>query len=181
MILGVDPGYRRCGWAVVEDRTGRVRALGVICTEPDDSVDVSTDRARRLGIVSRELRAIAIAWGCTKVAAEQALGHGAAAAVAANQLPWGAVVMLCVALGLELYEVKAKTWQHAVLDIAKGKVDYDQVEAMLADYVGVQLAEALMAIIKEDRTHALDGTGVALLVALRPHLARLIIERSKAA
>ena len=95
-ILGVDPGYAKCGWSVVERRTARVVALGVIVTTQDKTLDLSTDRARRVGSVSADLAAIAKAHRVSTIAAEQALGHGAAAAVAANMLPWGALVMLAV-------------------------------------------------------------------------------------
>ena len=182
MILGVDPGYAKCGWSVVDERCARVVALGVIVTKQDDRLDVAADRAVRMGIVSAELVRIAREYSVTRVAGEEPLGHGAPAAIAANQLPWGAIVMLATVLGLELVMVVAKAWQRAVLDIEAGKVDYDVVEAMLAEYVGAQLAAVLKAIKKGDRTHGLDGTGIALFAALRPHAAtRIIQRRSKAA
>lgn len=190
MILGADPGFARCGWAVVEPRTGRVAGLGVILTEPDPHVikrakkgrpktghvEQSTDRARRVGRVGAELAVIARDYGVTSIAAEQALGHGAAAAVAANMLPWGALVQLAVMLGIALVEVKAKTWQHAVLGVDEGAVDYEVIEKMLARYAGKQAAELLGAIKKANRTHALDGMGVGMLAALRPAAAVTIVK-----
>lgn len=177
MLLGIDPGYAKCGWSVVEPRTGRVLALGLIVTEQDKDADLSTDRARRVAQVGSELAEVVHMYGCTAIAAEQALGHGAAAAVAANQLPWGAVIMLAVTYGLGLMEVRAKCWQLAVLGIDKGKVDYDEVESQLAEYVGAQLADRLRSIKKADRNHALDAVGIGVLAALRPHLANVIVER----
>ncbi len=176
-ILSVDPGYAKCGWSVVEPDTGRVVALGVIVTTKDPRADLSTDRARRVATVSGELAVIAVAHDCTSIAAEQALGHGAAAAVAANMLPWGALVMLAVMRGAQLVEIRAKVWQHAVLGLEAGKVDYAKVEKELARYVGGQLAVELLAIKKADRTHALDACGIGMLAALRPHEATRIVAR----
>lgn len=180
MILGVDPGYANCGWSVVEPRTARVVALGVIVTKKNDRLDLATDRERRVAEVCVELGDIMRRFCCLEIAAEQALGHGASSAVAANMLPWGALIMLAIERGALLRKVTAKTWQHAVLDLAKGAVDYAQVEKLLAAYVGLDLAEVLAAIKKDLRTHALDGTGIGLLGALRPHLTTVIVERRAA-
>lgn len=177
MILGADPGYATCGWSVIEPRTARVVALGVITTTQNKRLDLSTDRARRVAQVCAELADIAARFGCTEIAAEQALGHGASAAVAANMLPWGALIMLAVQRGALLREVRAKTWQHAVLGLEKGAVDYEQVEVMLGGFVGVDLADVIAAIKPKLRTHALDGVGIGLLGALRPHLTTVIVER----
>jgi Holliday junction resolvasome RuvABC endonuclease subunit len=180
VILGVDPGYAKCGWSVVEPMSGRVRALGVIVTTQDPNVAKkkvaqSTDRMRRIADVGAILHARAVQYGCTTIAAEQALQHGAAAAIAANLLPWGALTMLATIAGMELLEVTAKTWQHAVLGVEAGKVDYDELEAMLSGYVDCQVDGGLAAIKKALRTHAIDGVGVGMLAALRPHLATTIV------
>lgn len=194
MILGVDGGYARCGWAVVEPRTARIVALGVIITKQDKRVDASTDRARRVAEVVRQLGEIARQHGCTTIAAEQALGFGPGAAVAANMLPFGAVIGLAVERGLELYEVIATVWQHAVVGLPlpppgrrkKGepkrrKLDYAVVEDALTKYAGQQGQYVLMAIDASDRTHALDGVGIGMLAALMPEQAKRIIERRDAA
>jgi Holliday junction resolvasome RuvABC endonuclease subunit len=51
VILGVDPGYAKCGWSIVEPGTGRVRALGLIQTMKHANLHVSADRAKRVGKV----------------------------------------------------------------------------------------------------------------------------------
>jgi Holliday junction resolvasome RuvABC endonuclease subunit len=166
VILGVDPGYAHCGWAVV-DGSARVVALGVIMTEQDKDVDKSTDRARRVRLVATELVAIVRRHNCRAIAAEQALQHGAAAAIAANLLPWGALIGIAVALGLELYEVPAKTWQHAVTDRPE-RIEYEDLAKSLTQHAAMNCREALAAIAKKKRTHALDGMGVGLFATLRP-------------
>lgn len=180
MILGVDPGYAKCGWAIVEPGTARVVALGLVTTQKRARLHVSADRASRVAEVCEQLRELAHRYGATTIAAEQALGFGAAAAVAANQLPWGAVIMLARMLGVELVEVAAKVWQRAVLGIEPiAKVKYEQVERALTRYVSRQLADVLEGLDRKDRRHPLDSTGVAMLAALRPELATRIIQRKE--
>jgi len=179
MILGVDPGYAKCGWSVV-DALGRVKALGVILTTQDPGVKkktvaLSTDRMRRVSDVGAVLAARAKDYGCTMIAAEQALQHGAAAAIAANLLPWGALTTLATMTGMRLVEITAKTWQHAVLGLEAGAVDYETLEKELSAYVDCQSAVGFDAIKKALRTHAVDAVGVGLLAALRPHLANVIV------
>lgn len=165
MILAVDPGYAKCGWAVIRPRTARVVAIGVVLTEQDKRVDKSTDRARRTAFVIGRLQELAKHHACSTIAAEQALQHGAAAAIAANLLPWGALTGLAVALGAALHEVPAKLWQHAVMPGCT-KIDYEQLERKLGAFVAGQAELELLAIARGHRTHALDAVGVGLLVAL---------------
>lgn len=180
MILGVDPGYAKCGWSVV-DALGRVQALGVILTTQDPRVKkkevaLSTDRMRRVSDVGAVLYARAKDYGCTTIAAEQALQHGAAAAIAANLLPWGAITQLATMTGMKCLEVTAKTWQRAVLGVEAGAVDYDTLESMLTGYVDCQSGAVGFGAIKKNlRTHAVDAVGVGVLAAMRPHLANVIV------
>lgn len=179
LILAVDPGYAKCGWAIVDATTGRVRDLGLILTAKDPKVSIPTDRARRLVAVSKRLAALATEHDVTAIAAEEPLGFGASAAVAANQLPWGALVMLAVSRGYSLHGVGAKVWQRAVLGVETKKVDYAQVEAALSGYVDAQASESLRDVPEHLRNHALDAVGVGLLVAMREHEAARIIARKE--
>lgn len=180
MILGVDPGYAKCGWSIVEPRTGRVRALGVIFTEKVAGLDLSTDRARRVAVVSAELANLAAVHECTAIAAESPLGYGAAAAVAANMLPWGALILLATLRELNLVEVRAKTWQHAVQPGRK-KIDYPSLERSMRAHVGPQVGAQLMCIPDAQRNHALDACGIGMLYALRPEDASRVLRRKEAA
>lgn len=182
-ILAIDPGYAKCGWAIVESRTARVRALGVILTAKDPKVTLATDRARRMVSVSKRLAELATAHGVEAIAAEEPLGFGASAAVAANQLPWGAIVMLAVQRGLWLYGVEAHAWQHAVLGTERinpqtskrAPVDYAKVERALTAYVGD--AAKSLDVPPHLANHAMDAAGIGMLLALRPHEATRIVER----
>lgn len=174
-ILAVDPGLCDLGWAVVEPRTGRVLDLGVVHQERNDKLAKSTCRAQRLHRQAVALHRAATTHRCSVLAAEamsfnprrftMALGLG---------MSWGGITALGVALGLELYELPPKQWQHAVTGVAKGKVDYDDVARRLADYLHGNAAIALAGVKPALRTHALDAVGVGVFTALRPEQATRI-------
>lgn len=170
MILAVDPGMARCGWAIVEPGTGAVDDLGVICTERDTALSVAADRARRVAAVAKELDRIAFG-RATFIAAEEPLSFGTVHAVAPQAMVWGALCSLAQTLQVPLHMVSAKAWQHAVAPSMK-KINYDELEIALTKFVGRDL---LASIPSADRTHALDAVGVGVLVALRPHLATTIL------
>lgn len=182
MILGVDPGYARCGWSIVEPGAARVVAVGLITTMKRAGLHISADRAARVAEVCDTLAELAIAHQVDTIAAEQALGFGAAAAVAANLLPWGGVIMLARMLGVELLEVVAAQWQSAVLGVDpkqkfKRGEKYARVEKALTGYVGRQLADVLTGLDKKDRRHPIDATGAGMFAALCPGQATRIIKR----
>ncbi|MGE0547604.1 MAG: crossover junction endodeoxyribonuclease RuvC [Kofleriaceae bacterium] len=174
MILAVDPGLGNIGWAVVRRGTARVIDVGLLQSEPDRAIAKSTDRARRIARATTELKCIAEQHQCDTIAAESMLAHGAAAAIAANLLPWGALVALSVCIGVDLVEVTAKRWQHAVLGIDKGKVDYGALAKCLERFAANQLGPRLQQIPKNKHTHVLDAIGVGLYAALtRAHAVRV--------
>lgn len=166
MILSVDPGYAACGWAIVRPKLGIVRACGVIETARNKAVDVPTDRARRVGAVARTLLHLAREHDCKVIAAEQMQGYGAASAVAANMLPWGVLIGIAAALGIELYEVSPKQWQHAVLPGCTGKINYAELAGVLKKFTTGQAGSGLLDIETKLRTHALDAVGIGLYAAL---------------
>ncbi len=174
MILGVDSAIATCGYAVVDPRTKVVVALGVVQTERDATIAKSTDRARRVRQVVAELGRIATEYAVTTIAAEAMLLFGNVAAATAQSLCWGALVALAELRGLELREVVARDWQHAVLPGSK-KISYPKLEAALARFVGARL----LAIPKTLQTHALDAVGVGVYAALRG--ARVITKGAAAA
>jgi hypothetical protein len=182
-ILALDPGLCDCGWAVVAPRTGKVAALGLIHQDRNPKLDESTCRARRLRHQATALYEIAIAHGCTAIAAE-AMSFGGPPKARFSMaisigLSWGGLAGVAAALELELYEVPPKLWQHAVLDLdigARCKVDYDDVFRTLSDFVqrGTAAWSQLSALRGSRRNHALDAVGVGVFTALRPNEATRI-------
>jgi Holliday junction resolvasome RuvABC endonuclease subunit len=188
VILGIDPGYAKCGWAVVEPVTARVIDLGLITTMKRAGLHVSADRASRVSELCDKIAELAHKHGATTIGAEQALTFGAPAAIAANCLPWGAIVMLARMINVALLEVSANDWQCAVLGLDpkvkhkfKRGEKYARVEKALYAYVGTQLADALDGLNAKDRRHPLDATGSGMFAALMPAQATRIIKRREQA
>lgn len=164
MILGVDPALATCGWAVVDPTTCEVLDFGVLETKRDPAPDKSTDFARRASTIARALAYHVGSWGCSRIAAEQALFHGTTNAVVPQVLTWGALAALASVLDVELAEVPAKTWQRAVVPTEKKAIPYAAVERELAKLAG----HRLLRLPKNLRTHALDAIGVGVFAARRP-------------
>jgi Holliday junction resolvasome RuvABC endonuclease subunit len=162
VILAVDPGYGKCGWAIVQPRTARVVDLGVWTSEKDPGLDKSTDRARRVHALSLVLVGLHRQHGCTVIAGEGALSHGTVHAVIPQAMVWGGLSMLAACSGSDLVEVLAKQWQHAILPDAD-KITYAQVERALSRHIGHRLAHVAESL----HNHALDAVGVGLYTALR--------------
>ena len=180
MILALDPGTASLGWAIVAPRTGHVLELGVVALKPDPDLAKSTDRAARVhvqGVLYRELRR---RHQITAIAAEAATFNPRRFTMAVGLcMSIGAHVGFAAAVGVALYELPPKLWQHAVLGRAPGdrsKVDYDEVERRLIEFIGRdgRVAEQLAATPKGKRNHARDAVGVGVFTALRPEQATRI-------
>lgn len=180
MILAVDPGLAKCGWAVVAPGTGAIAELGVIASERDNVLAMSTDRARRADRQVEALLEIVRRHGCDRIAAEGVtLGgsvHVKLAMATGLYLSWGGLTGIARCLGLGLYEVMPKIWQHAVQPGRK-KIHYDSLFESMTKHVGPQVGAQLLCIAESQRNHALDACGIGMLAALRPHEATRIIAR----
>jgi crossover junction endodeoxyribonuclease RuvC len=124
-ILGIDPGLVRCGWGVVDHRSGRAGyvACGVI-TPPTDA-----PLAERLSAIHRGIVEVIAAHSPTDAAIEETfvnaspisalkLGHARAAAMLAASLQ-----------GLAVAEYAPTVVKQAVT--GKGRAEKDQVAAMV--------------------------------------------------
>jgi Holliday junction resolvasome RuvABC endonuclease subunit len=169
ITLGVDPGIAAVGWSVVDERA-RVLDLGVVVTKRDASIPKSTDRSRRILDITEALLDEIGRHGPARIAAEQPLGHGTTNAVVPQALLWGVLIEIARSRNLELVEVAAKSWQHAVIPATGRKaVPYPKVARELERLAGSRL----FAVRKGLRTHALDAIGVAAFAALLPGARRI--------
>ena len=174
-ILALDPGTQDLGWSVVAPHTGRVLELGVVHQEPDAELAKSTDRAARVHVQAVLCRDLVQRYDVRAIAHEAASFNPRRFAMTAGLcMSIGALTGLAAALGIALYELPPKRWQGAILGRepgAKGKIDYDQVERRLIEFIaagGGTAAEQLAAIPAGRRNHARDATGVGVFTALRP-------------
>lgn len=184
MILGIDPGLRNCGWAVV-DPCARVLELGLISSEPADGLDEAVDREQREAAQLEILLEVVRRHGVTAICGEALSFGGAPKArflmAVSLCLSWGGILGLATALDLAVYSVPPKVWEHAVQHDADGAIDYDRVERDLAEYVTGLAREQLRAIPKAKRNHPLDGAALGMFGALRLSEVDVIRKRRLAA
>ncbi len=174
-LLGLDPGTRALGWSVVAPHTAQVLELGAIVQERNAELAKSTDRAARVHVQAATLRDVIRRHRVTAIAHEAASFNPRRFTMAAGLcMSIGALTGLAAALGIALFELPPKRWQNAILGRpagAKGKIDYDDVERRLIDFIaagGGCAAEQLAAIPAQHRNHPRDATGVAAFTVLRP-------------
>jgi len=165
-ILAIDPGLANCGWAVVRPGSARLVDLGLWTSAPAPGIAVVLDRARRIAALTVVLRAVVRAHACRAIAAEEMLCHGTTNAVVPQALVWGALIGIAVGLGIALYGVEAKLWQHAMAPAHEGAVDYERVSRELAGAVPAELRARLELVPPSKRTHVYDAIGVGTYAAL---------------
>lgn len=171
MILGIDPGLGTCGWAVV-DATAHVIELGLLESAPDGDLDEAVDRARRELAQVDALAAVAQRYDVRAICAE-AMSFGGppsarfAMAVSLG-LSWGGICGLVSTLGVGLYCVPPKRWQHEVQPEAGKKIDYAALERAMDDFIRGPAREQLHALAARKRNHPIDAAAIGLFGALKP-------------
>jgi len=130
-VLGIDPGLSRCGYAVLEARSGRPRAvaIGVITTPPDAAVPV------RLAELHREIRALLDELPPDVVAVERVFfQHNVRTAMSVGQAS-GLVMAEAAARGCAVVEYSPNQVKEAVT--GSGSADKVQVQTMVQSLLGL--------------------------------------------
>lgn len=127
-VLGIDPGSRRTGWAIVERQGHRflVVASGVVQTDPDDPMPT------RLREIHEGLCAVILAHAPDAAALEEIFAHKSAASALVLGQARG-VAMLAVA-ALPLHTYNASSIKKTVT--GNGAADKAQVGRMVAVLCG---------------------------------------------
>lgn len=66
-ILGVDPGVARCGWAIIEEKDGKLKAIAYDCFTTDKEEEMS----KRLMQIHKQIRFLIKTHGPDELAVEQ--------------------------------------------------------------------------------------------------------------
>lgn len=165
-ILGIDPGLRATGWAVLElGHTPRLVAAGVVTTKPAGKkrgLYQADDDARSLEALACGLEGPLRRWRPVCVATEVPAGGKGSRAVRAMAMAHSVAVLVTRAetgtlpLSVQIADGKAAATGHA--GASKGDVA-DGVRRILGDEA---VAEHVAAIPERKREHALDAMAVAL-------------------
>ena len=158
-VLGIDPGTAACGYAIVHESDGRLRAI--------DHGSWRTPAAER-----RELRLktlfegvsslVSLHWPDAVALEESFVGADARTALSVGQAR-GAVLVAAAVAGIECAEYSPAHVKNAVCGY--GRADKAQVQRMVAVILGLSEEPA--------STHAADALAVAICHALAPPLSRI--------
>ena len=125
MVLGIDPGYARMGWGVVESAGGRMRLVAYGCVETKAGVPMQT-RLRTLQLNVRDLVQI---YKPDDVAFEKLFfGHNVTTALTVGAAR-GAAIIAAVDYTENLYEYTPMQIKQAVT--GDGAADKKQVQQMV--------------------------------------------------
>lgn len=175
-MLGVDPGSRHTGWAVVTRESGRfaVIAAGSIDTDP------AAPMPERLAHILRELRGLIRAHAPDTSAIEQIFSHRSAQSALVLGQARGVALAALAEGGLAVHEYNASVIKQSVA--GSGRADKDQVARMVQMLTGQTLdgrADALDACAIA-MTHHLHAGRVEATAAVRPARTRRLDPRSPA-
>ena len=158
-VLGIDPGTAACGYGIVHESDGRLRATcyGWWRTSPRERVDqrLLTIFAGVSELISRHAPAA--------VALEESyVGADARIALSVGQAR-GAVVVAAASAGLDCVEYAPSSVKQAVCGY--GRAEKPQVQRMVKAILGLQALPT--------PNHAADALAVAICHALAPPLLEL--------
>ncbi len=157
-ILGVDPGYGRCGWGIVEMLGNRLRTCGCGVIETSARVPFT----ERLTVLHAELQEVIRRHGPGEAAVEQLyFAKNVKTAIDVGQAR-GVVILTCAEAGLAIAEYKPVEIKLAVTGY--GAATKDQVQRMLRMLLGSQplpklddASDALAAAVCHAHSRALKS------------------------
>ncbi|HEV7640947.1 MAG TPA: crossover junction endodeoxyribonuclease RuvC [Gaiellaceae bacterium] len=159
-VLGIDPGTAACGYGIVQENAGRLRATchGWWRTSPRERPE-----ARLLTIFTGVQELIAEHAPDAVALEESYVGADARIALSVGQAR-GAVLVAAASVGVACTEYSPATVKQAVCGY--GRADKDQVGKMV---------KAILALEEVPKpNHAADALAVAICHALAPPLMKLV-------
>src|SRR5436190_11093195 len=158
-VLGIDPGTAACGYGVVHESEGRLRAIAhgawAMSARERPELRLRTIFERVAGLVE-EHRPDAV------VLEESYVGADARIALSVGQAR-GAVLVACALADVECAEYAPARVKQAVCGY--GRAEKDQVQRMVKAILGLDAPPK--------PTHAADALAVAICHALAPPLLRM--------
>ena len=158
-VVGIDPGTAACGYGIVHESGGRIRALGYGCwrTRPRERPEV------RLRTIFDGVTDLIREHAPDAVALEESfVGADARIALSVGQAR-GAALVAAASAGVECAEYAPARVKQAICGY--GRADKGQVQRMV---------RSILALEAEPHTsHEADALAVAICHALLPPLARL--------
>jgi crossover junction endodeoxyribonuclease RuvC len=158
-VVGIDPGTAACGYGIVEERDGRLRAVGHGCW----STSARERPELRLRTLFDGVAALIVEHAPDAVVLEESfVGADARIALSIGQAR-GAVLVAAAAAGIECAEYAPARVKQSVCGY--GRADKAQVGKMVKAILGLAAVPT--------PNHAADALAVAICHALAPPLLRL--------
>ena len=159
-VVGIDPGTAACGYGIVHESGGRLRAIGHGCW----STPAGQDLALRLKTIYDGVAGLVEEHAPDAVAIEESyVGADARIALSVGQAR-GAVLVVCADADLDCTEYAPSSVKQAVCGY--GRADKEQVQKMV---------KAILSLDELPRpNHAADALAVAICHALAPPLQRMV-------
>jgi len=158
-VLGIDPGTAACGYGIVHDHGGRLRAVDF----GSWSTPASQRSALRLKTIFDRVESLIAEHGPDAVALEESfVGADARTALSVGQAR-GAVLVACARAGVECAEYPPSVVKQAVCGY--GRADKVQVQRMVSAILRLPAPPTPY--------HAADALAVAVCHALAPPLLRV--------
>jgi crossover junction endodeoxyribonuclease RuvC len=155
-VLGIDPGTAACGYGIVHERDGRLRATAHGCL----STPAGQRQDLRLKTIFDAVAALIAEHAPDAVALEESfVGADARIALSVGQAR-GAVLVACATAGVEAAEYAPAHVKQAVCGY--GRADKTQVARMVKLVLGIEVTN----------NHASDALAVAICHATAPKLVR---------
>jgi crossover junction endodeoxyribonuclease RuvC len=155
-VLGIDPGTAACGYGIVHERDGRLRAIAHGCW----STPAGQRQDLRLKTIFDAVAALIAEHAPDAVALEESyVGADARIALSVGQAR-GAVLVACATAGVEAAEYAPAHVKQAVCGY--GRADKVQVARMVKLVLGIEVGN----------NHASDALAVAICHATAPKLVR---------
>jgi crossover junction endodeoxyribonuclease RuvC len=155
-VLGIDPGTAACGYGIVHESDGRLRALGSGCWRTSAREPLDT----RLLAIFEGVQALVAEHAPDAVAIEESyVGADARIALSVGQAR-GAVLVAAASAGVECAEYAPARVKQAVCGY--GRAEKEQMQRMV---------KLILALDEEPETsHQADALAVAICHALAPEL-----------
>ena len=161
-VLGIDPGTAACGYAIVHQSDGRLRALGHGCWR----TGARERPERRLKTIFEGVQGLVEQYAPDAVALEESfVGADARIALSVGQAR-GAVLVASALAGVECAEYAPARVKQAVCGY--GRAEKTQVARMVQTILGLRTPPS--------SNHASDALAVAICHALSPPLLRTLTD-----
>jgi crossover junction endodeoxyribonuclease RuvC len=147
-VLGIDPGIARTGWAVLEEKNGKIKALAFDCFE----TKANEQMPQRLIKIHKEIRRIVKKYSPHSIAIEELFfSTNAKTAFAVGQAR-GVIVLACA-------QEKTETFSYTPLQVKMAVSGYGKADKG-------QVGKMVKAILNLKQVPKLDDTCDAIAIGL---------------